>query len=541
MRPYGGQAIGSIRPKRIQMKDPVRLYAESLAALNRGDWMQARNLAATLLAHAPQHAGVHFVAGVASLQLQQMQPAIDHLRRAVAINPNRADYYTQLARALATGRSLREAIEAADRAMALLPDDAMSLDTLGVVYTQANAHAKAIAVFRRAVELMPARATFRFNLATSLTFAGEMEAAEREYEACIGIEPRYWKAHLALSQLRKQSESDNHIVRLESLLPQAADDTDGLMYLNLALAKEREDLRQYARSFEHLTLGKTVKRASRSYDSARDEELFNALENAFASPEQVTSGCQSREPIFVIGMPRSGTTLVERILSSHSSVHSGGELQNFSVCLKRMSGSRTPILFDTDTISRSGRLDWNRLGADYIGSTRPGTGHTPHFIDKLPHNFLFAGYIARALPNARIINLRRDPIDTCLSNFRQLFALTSPFYDYSFDLLDTGRYYLMYDRLIKHWGRVLPGRILDIQYEDIVESQELVSRRMIEFCGLPWEDACLQFERNQAPVATASAVQVREPIYRTSIKRWKRYEAQLEGLIELLGGAASRD
>lgn len=521
------------------MTEPVRLYAQSIEALNRGDWVQARNLAIALLTKVPQHAGVHFVAGVASLQLQQLQPAIDHLRRAVAINPGRADYNTQLARALATGRSLREAMEAADRAMSLLPDDAMTLDTLGVVYTQANAHAKAVEVFRHAAELMPERASYRFNLATSLTFSGDLEAAEREYEACIGIDPRYWKAHLALSQLSKQSESGNHIQRLESLLLQVGDDMDGLMYLNLALAKEYEDLQQYARSFEHLSLGKVSKRTSRGYSSARDEELFNALEAAFPIPEAMASGCPSSEPIFVIGMPRSGTTLVERIISSHTSVHSGGELQNFGVCLKRASGSRTASMFDLDTISRCRQLDWDKLGASYIASTRPGTGHTPHFIDKLPHNFLFAGYIARALPNARIINLRRNPIDTCLSNFRQLFALTSPFYDYSFDLLDTGRYYLMYDRLMKHWQEVLPGRILDIRYEDIVESQEEASRNLIEFCGLPWEDACLQFERNQSPVATASAVQVREPIYRTSMARWRRYEGQLGELIELLGDTAT--
>lgn len=522
------------------MTEPAQLYAESIGALNRGDWTQARVLATRLLMKMPHHAGVHFVAGVASLQLQQLQPAINHLRRAVAINPGRADYNTQLARALAIGCSLREAVEAADRAMTMLPNDALTLDTLGVVYTQANAHAKAVEVFRRAAELMPERASYRFNLATSLTFSGDLEAARREYEACIGIDHGYWKAHLALSQLSKQSESDNHVQRLESLLSQAGDDTDRLMYLNLALSKEYEDLRQYALSFEHLSSGKASKRKSRGYTSARDEELFSALEAAFSVPEAVASGCPSREPIFVIGMPRSGTTLVERIVSSHSSVHSGGELQNFSVCLKRASGSRTASMFDLDTISRSGQLDWSKLGAAYIASTRPGTGHTPHFIDKLPHNFLFAGHIARALPNARIINLRRNPIDTCLSNFRQLFAQTSPFYDYSFDLLDTGRYYLMYDRLMKHWQRVFPGRILDIHYEDIVESQEEASRKLIEFCGLPWEDACMRFEHNQAPVATASAVQVRKPIYRTAMERWRRYEGQLGELIELLGKAAPR-
>lgn len=517
------------------MDDLVQQYSKSIEALNRGDWVQAQKLAMGLLPKVPNHAGVHFVVGVACLQLQQLHPAIMHLKQAVLINPRRADYNTQLARGLATARSLREAVEAADRAMEAEPDDAMALDTLGVVYTQANAHAKAVAVFRKAADLEPNRASYRFNLATSLTFNGDTEEAARQYEACIAIEPFYWKAHLALSQLSKQKNENNHIWRLESLLSQAGTDIDGLMYLNLALAKEYEDIEQYSYSFDYLTAGKSAKGKTRRYTSERDEKIFEALQAVFPQNAAIPSGNFSEEPIFVIGMPRSGTTLVERIISSHPAVHSGGELQNFGVCLKRASGSRTASLLDIDTINRSSCLDWEKLGADYLASTRPGTGHTPHFIDKLPHNFLFAGYIARALPNARIINLRRDPLDTCLSNFRQLFALSSPFYDYSFDLLDTGRYYLMYDRLIKHWHEVFPGRILDVRYEDIVQDQEISSRRLLEFCGLSWDDACLQFDRNEAPVATASAVQVRQPIYRTAMRRWKRYEPQLGGLIQVLG------
>jgi hypothetical protein len=194
-------------------------------------------------------------------------------------------------------------------------------------------------------------------------------------------------------------------------------------------------------------------------------------------------------------------------------------------------------MLDTDTIALSADSNWRRLGEAYIESTRPDTGSTEHFIDKLPHNFLYLGYIALALPKARIIHLRRDPIDTCLSNFRQLFALTSPYYDYSFDLMDTGRYYLMYEKLMRHWHRVLPGRILDVQYEDLVGFQEAQTRRMLEFCGLPWNGACLRFEDNDAPVATASAVQVRNPMNRSSLQRWKKYESQLSGLIALLQGA----
>ncbi|MEO7198993.1 MAG: sulfotransferase, partial [Dokdonella sp.] len=181
--------------------------------------------------------------------------------------------------------------------------------------------------------------------------------------------------------------------------------------------------------------------------------------------------------------------------------------------------------------------DWRKLGETYLTSTRPGTGKKPRFIDKLPHNFLYAGYIAKALPKAKIICLRRNPMDTCLSNFRQLFAPKTPFFDYSFDLLDTGRYYVLFDRLMAHWQRVLPGRILELDYEELVDSQETCSRRLLQHCELPWHDACLQFERNPSPVATASAVQVRAPIYRSSMQRWRHYEAQLTDLRALLRNA----
>ncbi|WP_237056094.1 sulfotransferase family protein [Marilutibacter chinensis] len=416
----------------------------------------------------------------------------------------------------------------------------MTLDTLGVVFTQGNAHEDAVRAFRRAAALRPDVASYRFNLATSLTFLGQVDAAEQEYEACLTRDPRYWKAHLALAQLRRQSAEGNHLKRLKGLLGQAAGDLGGRTYLHLAISKELEDIGQFSEAFTHLQAGKQAGGERRNYSFERDRALFDAIIAAFDAPLEAVVGHGSGEPIFVIGMPRTGTTLVDRILGSHPEVHTAGELPNFGFLLKRLSGSRTPALLDADTLSRSAPIDAARLGQAYIDSTRPGTGHTPRFTDKLPHNFLYAGHIARALPNARIVCLHRDPVDTCLSNFRQLFSQGSQHYDYSFDLLDTGRYYLQFKRLMEHWERVLPGRILSLDYEDIVDDQEACTRRLLEFCGLPWNEACLAFERNQAPVATASVVQVREPLYRSAIRRWKRYEPQLAELIALLreGGVA---
>lgn len=515
------------------MSDPVQRYQAAVEALNRGDWPRAQALAIQLLRDTPRHAGVHFVAGVASLQLQQMPMAMERLRSAIDLNPQRPDYLAHFARGLAMARMFREALAAADRAMALGASDPLTLDTLGVVYTQCNGHERAVDAFRRAVAAMPGNAAYRFNLATSLTFTGDLAAAEAEYEACLAITPGYWKAHLALAQLRRQDDDRNHMARLASLLP-AAPTAEARMYLHLAMAKELEDLGRHAEAFVHLQAGKGAGGEGRGYDSRRDEALFAAIVESTPGPIAPGPGCDSAEPIFVIGMPRSGTTLVERILSSHPDVLSCGELQNFSVALKRASGSATRTLLDIDTLERARAADPARIGADYLASTRPATGTTPHFVDKLPHNFLYAGFIARALPNARIVCVRRSPLDTCLGNFRQLFALSSPFYDYSFDLLDTGRYYLMFDRLMAHWRRVLPGRIHELHYEALVDDQEAHTRGLLDFCGLAWNDACLRFQDNAAPVATASTVQVREPLNRRSLQRWKNYEAELAPLRALL-------
>lgn len=521
------------------MEQPPQVYARAVDALNRGDWEQAWTLSQALLGQVPGHGGVHFVAGVAALQARRMPQALAHLREAVRLSPDRADYGAQLARALADVRLTRESVEAADAAASAAGEaaDPMTLDTLGVVYTQGNQHAKAAALFRRAASRMPGHANYRFNLATSLTFLGDTEAAEREYEACLAIDPHYWKAHLALAQLRRQAADANHLDRLRGLLGQGVPDAMARMYLNLALAKELEDLAEYPAAFDHLVAGKAAGKERRGPSRERDAAVFDALERAFPGPLQAVDGSDSAEPVFVIGMPRTGTTLVDRILSSHPQVQSAGELQNFGVLLKRASGSRTPHMIDPDTIARSRSLDWRRLGDAYVASTRPGTGQRPRFIDKLPHNFLYAAHIAMALPSAKIVCLRRDPMDTCLGNFRQLFAQTSPYYDYSFDLLDTGHYYLRFDRLMAHWQAVMPGRILELQYEALVGDQEGQTRRLLEFCGLPWDPACLRFEENEAPVATASAVQVRSALHGNAIGRWKRYEAQLAPLRELLASS----
>jgi tetratricopeptide (TPR) repeat protein len=412
----------------------------------------------------------------------------------------------------------------------------MTLDTLGVVYSQAHAHEQAVAAFRRLVTLVPNHPQARFNLAYALTATGDAEAAEQELEHCIRLNAGYWQAHLSLAQLRKQTVEHNHIERLRALLSRHTHQPGAKLYLNMALAKEHDDLGDHAAAFEHYRQGKSVGRERRTQSAQRDAAIFERLQRSFpAAP--VTRGDPGAAPIFVIGMPRTGTTLLDRMLSSHPDVHSAGELQDFPATLQRIYGGEMPILLDAALPARVQDVDWRKLGADYLAATRPHANHAKHFIDKLPHNFLYIGFIASALPNAKILCLRRHPLDTCLGNFRHLFEQQSSYYDYAFDLLDTGRYYIGFDRLMAHWHRVFPGRILDIHYEALVTAQEDVVRKSLAFCGLPWHEACLQSERNTTPVNTPNAWQVRAPVYRHAVGRWRQYETQLGELRALLENA----
>ena len=471
------------------------------------------------------------------MELRQMPQALEHPHQAASLQPRHPDYAVQFAKALVRTHRTGEALQVANIALALSPRDPLMLDMLGTVYMQCHAHERAASVFRRAAAMATANPVCHFNFATSLTFSGNIEQAENEIETCLALAPDYWPAYGVRSRLRRQTPTSNHIENLLSLAQQTSSNPAAQMQLHMALAKEYEDLGDYPAAFKHLTTSKSVNRNARNYSIERDEAIVQALIRAFPEPRPQPAGCQSDEPIFVIGMPRSGTTLVERILSSHPEVYAAGELQNFGVMLERLSGARSPVLLDPGVIERACHIPPEQLSDHYLSSTRPATTLKPRFIDKLPHNFLYAGFIANALPNARIICLRRNPLDSCLSNFREPFAETSLFHGYSFDLLDTGRYYVLFDRLMAHWKHVLPGRVLEVDYKTLVNTQEASTRQLLDYCDLPWNDACLHFEHNQSPATTASSVQVRAPIHSSAVKRWKKYEAHLTELRELLTAA----
>lgn len=517
------------------MNDPRTIYTQAISAFNHQEWQVVIELAGPLLKQAPAHPGLNFIAGVAALEQGHIADALTRLQHAVALDPQRADYAAHLARALSMANQPRQARLTALQAAGMAPTDAVLLDMIGTVFISCLEHERAVAVFSQAVALMPTHLPFRYNLAAAFVGLGNADAAEQEVGRCLKQDPKFWRAHLMLAHLNEQTLQSNHVSRLEHLLQEAEGAEQATICINMALAKEYEDLAIYDKAFSHLTKGKQAGASFRRYMSAHDAKIFDALQRAIPDVQaKFHPGHVSNEPIFIFGMPRSGTTLVERILSSHPDVQSAGELQTFGLALRGAWNTRVPLWDDPSIAQRTRNVDWHRVGAAYLSAARPEMDGKHYFVDKLPHNFLYAGFIALAFPNAKLICVRRNALDTCLGNFRQLFAEKLPYYDYSHNLLDIGRYYVEFDRLLRHWQKVLPGRILEIKYESVVDAPEAATRALLQHIGLAWSDEYRNFVNNDKAVLTASALQVREPIHHRAVDRWCHYEPYLRELKDLL-------
>lgn len=525
-------------------------HAAAQEAMRGGQLREAHKHCLGILKRDQTFADAWFLCGVIASHNGQHAKAIEIIENAVKLAPDNAEYRTELGKNLIASNQTEWALREAQTALSLDPLQPAVLNTLGTVFSHAGEHKSALLCFTRAAQLLEERAggtkelsiqwqaDFYFNSAASMQFAGHFAEAEQAYERAITLQPLMFKAHSALSTLRRQTSTDNHLKRLHELRNKVSGPRDQL-HLGHAIAKEQEDLGHYEDAFKHLTWAKQAQSAAGSYSAQSDKELFAGVRQLFSQEvfDALRAGCDNPEPIFIVGMPRTGTTLVEQILSSHSQVYAAGELQNFPLQVNRLTGSSTDNAFNIETLEKSLQLESSVLGSAYIDSTRPRTGHTQHFIDKLPLNFLFLGLIKLALPNAKLVCLRRDPMDTCLSNYRQLFAVNFKHYKYNLDLLDCGRYYIQFDQLMQHWRKVMPGAVHEVEYEALVGDPEQVSRDLLAYCNLPWEEGCLSFHQRKTSVATPSAVQVRQGIYTSSVNRWQSYGDAMKPLYELLKSA----
>jgi tetratricopeptide (TPR) repeat protein len=407
-----------------------------------------------------------------------------------------------------------------------------------MLLTQLDRREDALAEYAAAAALQPDEARHFYNMACLQRTLGELEAAEANFDRTVELNPADFEAYKLRSELRRQTGGNNHVAELEALLAAGISDPRGEIQVLFALAKELEDLEEYRRSFDCLERGADLRRRHMQYDVTRDIDTMAAIRATFTPDvvETAVAGSDNAEAIFVLGMPRTGTTLIERMLASHTDVFAAGELNNFAVELMRLvrplAGDRQPAR--EEIVKLSAEVEFRSLGEAYIASTRPQTGHTPRFIDKLPLNYLYVGLIHMALPNARIVHVRRHPLDTCYAIYKQLFVDAYPF---SYDLTELGRYFVAYHGLMEHWHSVLPGVIYTLDYERLVADADGEARSLLEYCGLDWQPDCLRFYENRTASTTASAAQIRQPVYQSSVGKWRHFRDGLAPLIEVLENA----
>jgi tetratricopeptide (TPR) repeat protein len=474
------------------------------------------------------------------IQARDWPKALLQIDRALEARPGMPRMLLNRAQCLLPLGRRREAQESANEALAATSRDAVLLDALGNFFSFAGDQHGALKAFDRAVSLVPDNAHFIFNRATVLRFLGHLSAAEAEYDKVIALRPKDFEAYQNRSQLRKQTADRNHTAELEALVAKGFADWRSEVHIRYSLAKEYEDLSEYAKSFDHLQKGAKTLRTNLNYDVTADVATVDWIIEAFpSSPTSTPLPAAPGEsiPLFIVGLPRTGTTLVDRILSSHSKVQSAGELNDFALALVsavRRNNNNMAQLPRRELVARSAHIDFDALGREYLGRAAAAVSGSEYFTDKMPLNYLYCGLIRRALPNAKIIHLTRHPMACGYAMYKALFKDGYPF---SYDLREIAQYYVAYRRLMDHWTSTMPGAIYTLSYEDLVADQIGESRQLLAFCGLEWEDTCADFHRNTAATTTASAWQVRQPIYDTSVAQWRHYATRLATLSDALTSA----
>lgn len=474
--------------------------------------------------------------GLVLKDLDRPDEAIETLRQALTIDPRSDKVHVHYGTLLIDQKKIDAAAEAAERARLLNPNSYDAFNLLGRIAFERDDLAGAVSQYQRAIALKPDFADAYNNLGNTLKEIGRLDEARAAYVTSLDIDPNVTGVYVNLADSMKFAPGDRYVAQMEALdaSPEGLSATDRLQ-LDFALGKAYADLKDHQRSFTHFLRGAAAKRRQLSYDEAAAMALFDRIEAMFTPgliAQKSGGGDPSPRPIFILGMPRSGTTLVEQIIASHPMVHGAGELMSLNETVLFVTGPGGEALPYPDFARYLDAAALRALGARYLDLLRQKAPAGERVTDKMPSNYYFLGLIHLVLPNARIIHTIRDPVDTCISCFSKLFTAEQ---NHTYDLGELGRYYRRYEKLMMHWRRVLPeGAFLDVHYEEVVGDLEAEARRIIAYCGLPWDDSCLAFHKTDRPVRTASATQVRQPIYKTAVGRWRDYEAFIGPLLTAL-------
>ncbi|MCP4238078.1 MAG: tetratricopeptide repeat protein [Aestuariibacter sp.] len=473
--------------------------------------------------------------GNAFTKQDKLDQAVACYHKAIEIDPGHKAAHLGLGQVLIKQSKIDEAIISIRKALAIDPRNAEIHIELGYALGDQGNLDQAIAAYRKAIDIDPENGHAYRGLATTLSDFGEIEQAENAFRQAFQLNPDLSEVFRSLARNKKFSEYDDDMRTMEALYAKDEISEEQKMHLAFGLGKAYEDLKEYDKSIEFAIEANRLKWGSIDYSIEQEQDVFTNLKKIFTKEffaDRADLGNPDPTPIFVLGMIRSGTSLTEQIIASHPEVYGAGELTLLPRLASELckTGPDDKLL---DCLPAVAATDLQKTAAEYITCLREYSANARHITNKLPQNFVFVGLIKLLLPNAKIIHCKRDPMDNCLSVFKNYFA-SGQYYSYNMETL--GQYYNLYADLMKHWETVLPGFVYHSQYEDLIANQEPESRKLLEFCGLPWDEACLSFHKTQRKVKTASNAQVRQPIYKDSVKLADRYGDKLKPLEDAIYG-----
>ncbi|HQQ74911.1 MAG TPA: sulfotransferase [Pseudomonadales bacterium] len=506
----------------------------AMLAIKVGKNGQALNFMARAAKLAPNNALYHKNLGEMFRRAGKLDRALQASRRAMILQPNNAENHYHLGLVFNDRKAYKQAEQCYSKAIALRPDYSMAWNNLGAARESQGNRAGSLEAYLQAATLNPKHAEAQNNVGAIYSEQGKLSEAQARFEAAIDARPSFVEPHYNLSSLKTYTRDDRHLAMLEAVTRDADKlPVEAQIRYQFALGKALDDIGEYDRAFAAYAKGNRLQCQLQPYDESNMDALLESIQRVFTpefcKPSQ--SHTDARTPIFIVGMPRSGTTLIEQILCSHPDVYGAGELPNMNQAINKVPGATAGRPF-TDWAAKMTDQDFANLGQSYTDSVWRLAPDKQFISDKMPANFFYIGMIHRALPNAKFINAMRDPMDSCFSCYSRLFNQSMPF---AYDLETLGRYYVRYCKLMKFWHSRLPsGAILDLPYEKMVSDQDAMTHKLLDFVGLPWNDNCMDFHKNDRLVQTASIAQVRKPIYQSSIKRWEHFANHLQPLMEVV-------
>jgi tetratricopeptide (TPR) repeat protein len=513
-----------------------QLSAIARKAVKDQNWPSVSACVNTIFQQDPLNAEGYFLLGLVERVSDRPVKAAEAFAKALNFDDSRYDAAIELANQYSIARRNADAANILEKYTPFLTNSPMYLDLAGTVYTDIGLPEKAWPLYIRANELQPGVDLFQANLAACGVFMGEIERSRVLYSALLKRFPMHQRNHYQLARLEK-AKDDAHIKEMKHILDNAGLPDNRNIFLYYALGKELEDLERWDESFEYYKKGGDAVCSVANYDINKDIELIDTIIDVCSSDwmlekhAQLNEHTSSKTPIFIVGLPRTGTTLTERIISSHSEVETLGETQFMQMVLRRESGIQSIENMNVEMIKALANANFENIANAYLDSVSYRLKDKPYFVDKLPFNFLFLGFIAKAWPDAKIIHLGRNPMDACFSMFKQVFTWA---YKFSYSLDDLGRYYIAYNKLRAHWKNVLGDRLIEVEYEELVTDLDNQTHLLLSKAGLDFEESCLMFDKNQTPTATASSVQVREKAHSRSINKWHKFAEQLSPLKKYL-------